>query len=247
MSGLKLAAAYSHVTCRLGFCGQRNQNNFQILDGFLKNRIKSQAAARKAIESFEAAYPYYCLIAKTNSITDPLTKKVVEAFWVGNSLLDQISPENIKNLILQEFTKSDLISQKEAKKISDNIPYGVNAHHSFHVLFIGSITGRLIFTPKLRDVCRISWGKVKRIKNKKLEVLSQPLKFKNKQFYLAKPIVKDIVWYREFLPQVKIGDNVSFHWGQACQILSKKGVENLEKYTLFNIRAFKNNAKNYAV
>ena len=39
---------------------------------------------------FAGAWPYLQLIAAANGLADPLDTRVVEAYWVGNSLLDNV-------------------------------------------------------------------------------------------------------------------------------------------------------------
>ena len=41
---------------------------------------------------FEGAYPYLELIASENGIADPLDARVVEAYWLGNDLLEHVGP-----------------------------------------------------------------------------------------------------------------------------------------------------------
>ncbi len=117
------------------------------------------------------------------------------------------------------------------------------SHHSYHVLVIGSVTGRINLKGKLLDLCRICWGRVISAKckapclpagrqNAKLVVKYQPL-IKNR---LGKPVEKEIEWNKNLLPKVKIGDWVSFHWNQAVEVLNKEDRKNLEKYTKLTLK-----------
>ncbi len=36
---------------------------------------------------------------------------------------------------------------------------GFKSHHSYHVLVVGSITGRIVLKGKLLDLCRVGWGR----------------------------------------------------------------------------------------
>lgn len=106
--------------------------------------------------------------------------------------------------------------------------------HIHHVMIVGSVTGRVVLKGKLLDLCRICWGKVIKIKNKKLKIKYQPLKLKLATCDVAKlgrPVEKEIDWDKDLLPKVKIGDWVSFHWNQAVEVLSDKDRKNLEKHT----------------
>ncbi|MFC1726982.1 DUF6390 family protein [Patescibacteria group bacterium] len=242
MSGLKLAAIYGFPPFKLGFCGPEGEESLDSLIGFIKGEKVLAEKSRKILSRFVAAYPYYRLIANSNRIKNPFDKKVVEAYWLGNQLLDNIPPSALKKMILNDFYQPGLPDRIQLKKTVATIPAAAKAHHSFHVLFIGSVTGKVEFTDKVRDICRIGWGRVNKIKNQsagwRIKIKNRPLKQQNDRYYLAEETKKEINWDRDFVPQVKIGDIVSFHWGQACQVLNKKEVENLEKYTQLNIKAF---------
>lgn len=247
--GLRLAAIYGFPPSRLGFCGKGTDKNLKILSKFIAKdasevtklaprRWRNLAKqTRKILSGFEAAFSYYKLIARCNKIADPFDQKVVEAYWIGNKLLEKIPFYLIERTVLSEFTKPSLLSKKRAKNIVKKIPKGVVPHHSFHVLFIGSITGRIKLTNKLLDVCRVGWGRVKNVKCN-LTIKYKPLIVKNNKYYLDKVVDKKITWDRRFLSKLKTGDIVSFHWDKACQVLTKKQEENLEKYTRKNLDIF---------
>lgn len=237
MPGLKLAAGYSYPPANLGFCGTRIKNTPSVLVDFIQGKSISLIKIRKILENFEASYPYLQLIARVNKISDPFNNQVVEAYWLGNNLLDKVKLIDLKKLILNDFTKPRLLSKKEAEKRVGQIPAKAKPHHSFHVLVLRSITGKVKFRGRLYDLCRISWGKVMEIKNRKLKVKTRPLLIKNNKFLLGKEKEAEIDWNKKFLPEVKKGDRISFHWNFACQIINKKKEENLLKYTLLNIKA----------
>jgi len=203
MSGLRLAALYGLKPYQLGFCGP--QNNGELLR-YLKKGNAPKKKIREILEQFKGAYPYYKLIAKRNNIKDPFDERVVKAYWVGNELLEKAG--------------------------------GFKSHHSYHVLVKGSVTGRIVLKGKLLDLCRVGWGKVKSmprtetkflVRGQKLKVKCQPLIGK-KKLKLGEPIEKEIDWDKSLVPNVKIGDLVSFHWNQVAEVLSDKDVRNFEKY-----------------
>ena len=108
------------------------------------------------------------------------------------------------------------------------------------VLIFGSITGKVPYQAKYLDLCRISWGKAKELKivnclsaqagKLKIVVEYQPL-VNNKILKLKKPIQKEINWYKNLVPEVKVGDWVSIHWNNLVQVLNKEDLQNLKKYT----------------
>ena len=84
--GLLLFARYAFMPNRLGFCGGPNER------GLFEACAADQSSPdlRDWARQFEGAYPYLVLIARANNLTDPLDYRVVEAYWLGNDLLDHV-------------------------------------------------------------------------------------------------------------------------------------------------------------
>jgi len=84
--GAIIFARYAFMPNKLGYCG--SDDNRTLFD---------YCAARHTdpglvflLQKFEAAYPYLKLIAGSNNIADPFDARVVEAYWLGNELLDRV-------------------------------------------------------------------------------------------------------------------------------------------------------------
>ena len=229
-SGLKIAAYYSLPSFSLGFCGPQDKTSRKTLYNFAVGKPVSENSVREIFKTFEAAYSYYKLIASKNNITDPLDKQIVKAFWVGNSLLEKVTGNDLKKMILTEFTKPGLLSQEEVSKKVKKIPLAAKPHHSFHVLFLGSVTKRVSLEGVMLDLCRIGWGRVKKVTSNKLQVTSKPL-ILGEKMKLGEETQREIGWNEKIVPKVKIGDWVSFHWAQACEVLTREDIKNLEFYT----------------
>jgi len=124
------------------------------------------------------------------------------------------------------------LSKREAAVRAKLIPENSKPHHSFHVMVLGSITGSINFTgqTKLKDTCRIGWGRIVQIKNDKIVVSHEPLTGKE-NIKFGKSTKKIINWDKEMLPVAKIGDWISFHWNYAIQVLNENNVINLHTYT----------------
>ena len=234
MSGLKIAALYGLKPHQLGLCGSREAARNQTLQKFLKKQASTQEA-KQALEQFRGAYPYYKLIAKANRIKNPFTEKVVKAYWVGNELLDKVKTKDLRNMVARNFAGAGLLDKKTAQRKADKIPEGAKPHHSFHVLFIGSVTGSVNFnSTKIKDICRVGIGRIKSHKNGKIVVATRLLTGK-KKIKLGKLVEREIFWDKDILPKLKIGDWISFHWNQAVEILTAKEAANLEQYTKFTL------------
>jgi len=240
MSGLKKAACYSLSSFSLGFCGPQDKASRKTLFDFAQGKKVSEGKVRNILSKFEAAYSYYKLIAAQNKIKDPFDKKVVEAYWVGNELLKKVTDSDLKKLILTDFCRPGLLSKGEAKKRASKVPKGTTAHHSFHVLVLGAVAGRVKLEGELLDLCRIGWGKVTKIQNSKFKIQNLTVRYKplalGKKIKLGREVEKEIGWDEKIVPNVKVGDWVSFHWAQACEILASKEAKNLEFWTQRTIR-----------
>lgn len=251
MSGLKLAALYGFYPYRLGFCGVQKESAKKIISRYLSGEKIPEQKIRKILETFKGAFSYYKLIAKSNGIEDPFDEKVVKAYWLGNQLSEKVPIAALRKMLIKEFTKRGLLSKELAEEKAREIPLGSMAHHSFHVLVIGSVAGPELFSDGLLDICRIGWGRVikkLKIRNKtpkellynptgqelKILIEYQPL-IKNRNFTLGKFIKKEIFWDKDFIPRVRVGDNVATHWNYVVQVLNKRDLLNLKKYTHLTI------------
>lgn len=241
MQGLKIAALYSFPAFKLGFCGPRGKLATRVFLNFLSGKKNLEKKIRKILTEFKGVYPYYKLIAKCNKIENPFNEKVVKAYWIGNSLLEKVKINDLRKMIIKDFSGPGLLSKEMAFKKTKEIPVNSKPHHSFHVLIIGSVTGKVKLKGKLLDLCRISWGKVikkTKVKSKKSKIIVkyQPL-IAEKTIQLGKLIEKEIIWDKTLVPKLKISDWVSFHWNHLVERINEEDVKNLKKYTQMTLRA----------
>jgi hypothetical protein len=231
MDALELAARYSFMPNRLRYCGPEDAD--KLLFDYVITK-KGRENVKDVLNRFEALSLYLNLIAGKNNLVK-FDKNVIEAYWIGNSLLDAVLPEDIRQMILNDFTKKGL-PKSIAQKLSKNLPDSVTAHHSFHVMHIHSITGKLKFTFSNIDKCRISSGTVRKIMENKLAIEYEPVEIQEK-ISIGKPVTKEISYDKKFLGTIKIGDTVAVHWDYAVQKITGKQKKNLEKYTQQNLSA----------
>jgi hydrogenase maturation factor len=238
LAGLRLAAIYGFTPCRLGFCGSGNNNNIKILEQFIKKDNSLSNKARQILIGFEAAYPYYQLIAKVNKIHDPFDLRVVEAYWVGNKLLDKVDKLNFSKMISTSFIKPGLFSQAQAQPKIKKIPNKFYLHHSWHVLFIGSVTGRVNFTPKIVNLCVPLLARVKKTGEKALVLCRVLKKIKKNKWQLSDWIEKKVIHDTNFINSLKTGDMVVLHWGRVCQKIKSEQADFLANILVKNIKSF---------
>ena len=229
MQDIKRWLNYSYPPHKLGFCGPLRQ----------AQGLRPKKITRHFLDEFEGVRSYCHLIAKKNKIKNPYSYKVLEAYWMGNKLLEKVKKKDLQEMIREDFVGLGKLTKARAESLAKKVSSKAVSHHSFHVLHIGSVTGTINIKGKLKDLCRIGWGEVEfvggppslKLRRVKIKVKYQPL-VKNK---LGKEKVKEIVWNKKLVPKVKKGDWVAFHWNTVVDVLSKKDVENLKKYTLKNL------------
>ncbi len=233
MDGLELAARFSAAPNALGLCGPKG---FQM-------SAKRQLAAQ--LKRFLAPYTYLSLIAGANGL-EPFDTEVVEAFWLGNKLLDAVKREDMANAIMKKFTGPGRLKPERAQALAEALPARVYPHHSFHVFYIGSISGVLRGTAAEMDRCRVGWGEVKKVNGKQMQVGYRPIQKKTKKEKENKksaPLAfgpeKNVSWKLwSDLPAPSSGSLACSHWGQAIIPISRRRMANLEKYTRLNMELY---------
>jgi len=239
--GLLLCARYSVAPNFFGYCGPDENPN--LID-HLKEQVADEEVS-SILSEFETLYQYLVFIATENKMQDPFDKRVVEAYWIGNSLLHKASNFDYVALLHEKLSLEHKTGMKKfqtiRRKVLSNHFY---PHHSFHVFNIFKRTGRdqSNHTLDTMDACRIGWGRIvedqrSKIKDqnykskiKNILIETRPLVMKDKQLQLGKPILKELnadYKGKSFLKDIKIGDWVSFHWGFVCDVLTAQQVENL--------------------
>lgn len=234
MSGLRLAALYGIIPHKLGLCGPRETSVKETIYDFLCGKKINFKILRGIFKQFYGAYGYYKVIADCNNIKDYFDEKVVRAYWVGNKLLEKVNSDDIKRLIISEFSKSYLLTKKEAEERAKKILENSKPHHSFHVFVLGPIGQGVILKDKALDMCRVSWGKVKKIfpeRNEAIILYKPIIKLNNSWKLSSLKKEKNINWDKKIISELKIDDWVSFHWNQVAEKLNKRDLVNLKKYT----------------
>ena len=74
---------------------------------------ESDGGLAELARTFEGAWPYLTLIAGANRIADPLDPRVVEAYWVGNELLDPVRPADLARHVDDRFRGRDSAARSE--------------------------------------------------------------------------------------------------------------------------------------
>ena len=236
MKGILRCSRYSFGPNRLHYCGP---------DANAELRAQIEAGATdfglaKLLKQFKTLYPYLLHIAEANRIKDPFDDRVVEAYWLGNKLLEVVEKRKLHRFLIDNLEVKKLIGSKEFRWVEEKISQGAVPHHSFHVFNIWRRTGNSDVPHSLQslDECRVSSGTVTSINGPEIIVLTEPLIYTSGKLVLGKPVSKILI--RELqaeydIEQIKPGQIVSIHWSVPCEVITKKQATALKKYTLKSI------------
>ena len=130
--GTLLFARYAFMPNRLSYCG--GDDNKTLFEYCVANQ--TDPGLVNILRQFQAALPYLKLIATNNGIADPFDARVVEAYWIGNRLLDQVNMTQFYDSLNERL--SSKLSSKTLNHLLSKPPLGARPHHSFHVFDVHS-------------------------------------------------------------------------------------------------------------
>ena len=233
MNGPQLFLRYAFRPNLLGYCG--GEDSRALLEYGLDGRVDGGLLEME--RQFEGAYPYLELIARANRIADPLDRRVVEAYWIGNSLLDQVDMGALHRSLEERFR--DRSGAKGWALLGTKAPDGARPHHSFHVLEVfprmGLMrSGAADHVLETMEQCRIRWARVVSAQGAQLSVEVSPLRLREGKLELGEPRVETVLRWVDgsgFVDSAAPGGWVSVHWGWACDTLTPVQRGNLAAYT----------------
>ncbi|MBS3158712.1 hypothetical protein J4206_05485 [Candidatus Woesearchaeota archaeon] len=228
MDGTELTARFSYITNSLGFCGpDKASEEFLHYIKFHDNKQKVESALKR----FEGLLPYLSTIAEKTG-KNLLDHDVVEAYWLGNELLENFDDTDMKSIIKKLIARG--LPASIGKQLIRDLPAGFVPHHDFNVFYVGvgKTTGSVETTLQNMDNCRIGWGRVAEVLKNELIVVTSTLKKRNDRFRFGDEEIKNAVYLPEMLPDIKKGDHVALHWGFAPIVLEDHQLKNLKKYSI---------------
>ncbi len=227
--GLVRACQYSFATNRLNYCGP--ENAFQAFQAFVIRPSPEQTQRiRKLLEGFTGLNLYLDLIASANNL-DRFDARVIEAYWLGNELLDAIPFDRFKDTLSTGLVRAGLPASIVKEKVA-RMQQPFNAHHSFHVLYINFITPKVEKIVDNLSRCLPLAGKVVEVRGTRLALAAKRL-VKNGQGFAFEPCVREVE--NPFIKEPQANELVSFHWGTAVERLSFAQATALQKYTQANL------------
>jgi len=236
MDGVIRCSRYAFGPNRLHYCGP--DANREILSYI--NESESDPGLRQLLREFETMFPYLRHIADATGIADPFDERVVEAYWLGNELLEMIDTRAFYRHLVEGQRIKDKLGVKTFNLVAEKVGQGAVPHHSFHVFDIWKRSGHTNHehTPEFMDECRVGWGTVLATDGPTISVSTEPLIMVHGKYVLGNPIERKLARRLEAeydIEQIKPGDVVSIHWGVPCEVINKHQADMLKKYTLRHI------------
>jgi hypothetical protein len=237
MDGLLRCTRYAFGPNRLHYCGP--DANREILSYLEAGETDPGLTAM--MEKFQTLYPYLKLIADANRIRDPFDDRVVEAYWLGNELLEAVGKKSFFRHLSDGLNLRRKVSPGQLDRISEPIGNGAVPHHSYHVFSVWKRTGHTetAHTIDSIDACRISWGRVTEVDGPKIKVLRRPILPSSGALTLGEhqPVtVMRPLDAREDIAEVRVGATVTMHWNVPCEVISDRQKNNLKRYTLRHLK-----------
>lgn len=238
-AGPLLFARYAYPPNALGLCGADSPRT--LLE--YGDAQASDGGLAELARTFDGAWPYLTFIADSNGIEDPLDVRVVEAYWVGNELLDRIDPAHLARHVRDRFRGR--IGRAE-EQVVDAVAHGALPHHSFHVFavypWLGLLrTGAVDEPLHVLDQCRVTPAIVEAVDGETALVRAQPLEWDGRVLRLGDPKPRTVAWSAggglAFVRGLAPGDRVALHWDFVCDRLTPLGEQALRQATARALRA----------
>lgn len=238
VSGAELFARYAYPPNELGYCGPGEPA--ALLEAAIEGGQESLLA--HLARQFEGAWPYLELIAGCNAVADPLDRRVVEAYWIGNDLTRRVPPSILAASLDERFARR--AGTRFPPLIAAAWNGGV-AQHNFHVFavypWLGLLrAGRSSVPLDVLDQCRVRWGRVVALSGDLVTVVSRTLELVGSQLLLGDErveVARRGVEGVGFIDHLAVGDTVALHWDWVCERLSGRSLRRLQAATSDNLWA----------
>jgi hypothetical protein len=248
-AGPLLFARFAYPPNALGLCGADSPRT--LLE--YGDAGESDGALAELARTFDGAWPYLALIAESNGIENPMDARVVEAYWVGNELLDRTPPARLARHVHDRFHGRIGRAQEQ---VVDAVAHGALPHHSFHVFavypWLGLLrTGAVEEPLHVLDQCRVTPAVVVSVAADTAVVLAEPLEWDGRTLRLGDPAPRTVVWNADgglaFVRGLAPGDRVALHWDFVCDRLTPAGERALRRATARALAAVNRGATPAAV
>lgn len=237
INGLAFCSRYAYPPNSLSLCGPERRNDLL----YYSAESFTDAGNREILVRFSTLYPYLKLISQENNIRDPFNPNVVEAYWLGNRMLERVKVKPFSGHLKDTLMLRKKISSKKLENILIKLLAGGLPNHAFHVINIYLRTGHpdIPYTLETMDACLINFGRVLKKGKNSLTVRTQKLITGNGALFFSPPILREINSQGKadkVFNRIKLGDMVSYHWGMVCTKLNLEQIKNLAYYNGLSLK-----------
>jgi len=239
-NGAAMFARFAFPPNTLGYCGPDAADELYAYGAALQPADGGIAHLAKA---FDGAWPYLEVLNTAADHDDPLDERVVEAYWIGNGLLNRVDGHRWGDHLTGRFTSR---GRSAVDRITAAAGTAGPANHAFHVFavypWIGLLReGRAGPEPlRVMDRCRIRWGRVHAVTGAAAVVESRPLRWDGHRLVLGAPERERVELGDPAGPlagAVAPGDTVALHWDWVCHRLTPRQAAWLRAVTMSQLEA----------
>lgn len=232
IDGLQLATRYSYPPNSLSLCGPNKQADLS----WYSTSQQTDNGTKEILKQFATLYPYLCFIAGENHLKNPFDTRVIEAYWLGNSLLSTTQSSDFLHFIDNDLSLHKKLPKHDTRLLSHKIANGALPNHAFHVLNVYRRTGHndIPQTIETMDACIINWGKITNIIGSSIIVETRPLVHLTDTLQFGTPMKRKLRMQGDndvLLSTLSVGDIVSYHWGYVCEKITLNQLTYLELFT----------------
>lgn len=233
MDGVPLAARFSLPTNQRNFCGPADAGG-PLYEAATAGRRVEEAGA--ALLKFEALAPYLEAIGRRHGLA-PLDARVVEAYWIGNELLDVFGRDDFRAIL--DALSARGLPASIARRLAAHLPARPIPHHLFHVAFVGvgAVTGHVPTTLPNMEACRPAAARVVALRDGRLRTLVAPLRAEAERLVLGTPEERTYPYDPALLPGLRPGATVALHWETPVLELTEDQADALAAYTARSLAA----------
>ncbi|WP_326701236.1 DUF6390 family protein [Streptomyces sp. NBC_01754] len=219
--GALLFARYAYPPNELGYCGPE--------DASALLRTGATEDIERRARRFEGAWCYLEFLAERAGIADPLDARVVEAYWIGNELLERADSAVLLDRMADRFRGQLGGTWRQASGRA-------LAHHSFQVFEVYPWAALLgggghPTAVGVLDRCRIRTARVLRVEGGNAAVRSSPLTWDGETLVPGPEREELVRWSaggRTLIDALAPGDRVTVHWDWVCDVVTEEQAARVE-------------------
>jgi hypothetical protein len=219
--GTLLFARYAYPPNELGYCGPDGAPALL--------RADSAEIARRA-RRFEGAWSYLEFIARSAGIADPLDEAVVEAYWIGNDLLDRVDSAGLVAWLRGRFAGQvgGTWADADGRAV---------AHHSFQVFEVypwAAMLRRNASPVAVSVLDRAGSGPASCVRCTVRRRGAMPAagvgRGHARSWTGGDEVVRWSAGGRSLLAGLSAGDRVALHWDWVCDVITDEQAARIDAY-----------------